>query len=72
MTEEAFEYREFFDKCPAWARKAGVSSLLQWQFIEFLMPFSKEQRFDQLDEFRSVAIAVLAYWDAMSEKGQDI
>lgn len=54
---------KFLDECPAWARKAGVKDLREWQFIEHLLPLDFDNRLATLDLVRRV----LEYWDKMGE-----
>ena len=62
---------EFFDRCPAWARKEGIESLAEWQIVESLMPLQWPARYDQLDRIRAGLEHVLAFWDAMGEYSND-
>lgn len=65
------EQEEFFNKCPAWARKEGIESLAEWQIVESLMPFNWPERYDQLGRIRVGIEQVLAFWDAMGEHSND-
>jgi len=59
---------EFFEKCPAWARKEGIESLAEWQIVEKLLPLSKADRFDQIHRLTAGIESVLDFWDAMGEQ----
>lgn len=67
---------EFIEKCPAWVREIGISSLLEWELAKRIMPFEWPDRFDGLDEAKSdgeitgvermYIVKVLEAWDAMA------
>ena len=60
------EEREFMDKCPAWARKAGITNLNQWRVAESIVVLQWPERFDRLDELRFVVEKVLRKWDSVA------
>ena len=62
---------EFFDRCPAWARKEGIESLAEWQIVEALMPYDWTKRYDELGRLKASIEQVLMFWDAMGEYSND-
>lgn len=58
------EEEKFMDECPAWARKSGVRTLLQWQVAQSIVTLDWPKRFDRLDEMRFVVEKVLRAWDS--------
>ena len=62
---------EFFDRCPAWARKEGIKSLAEWQIVEALMPYDWAKRYDELGRLKASIEQVLMFWDAMGEYSND-
>ena len=62
------EQEQFLNDCPAWARRAGITNLLQWQICLSLASLPWPDRHDKLDEMKAVVVETLRVWDDMGER----